>query len=414
MRLLVICPHYEPDVAPTGVVMAAIVAELERLGHGVRVVTSLPWYRRHRVEPDWRGALVRRGRTEAGVAVARVHPFPTTRGSIAARAAGFAAFTVLATGAAVASRARPDVVLAMSPPITLGLAGWAAARRWRVPFVFNVQDIFPDAAIDTGAIRGRRLIASTRRLERFVYGRASAVTVLSEDMGSNVAAKLDTRRRPIVRVIPNFTDTDRIRPRSRNTSYRAEHGLGDRIVVMYAGNVGFSQPLDLVVSAARSYRHRGDVVFVVNGHGSARGALEASAAGLENVVFADYQPAERLDEVLASADIHVIVLRRGLARSSVPSKLYSILAAGRPVVASVDPGTEVTRVVDEAGCGLSVAPEDPAAFGAAVGSLLDDPGRRQAMGRRGRAFVEAHITPSAAAGAYETLLAELETGRRAR
>ena len=411
MRLLVLCPHFEPDVAPTGVVMTAIVDELARLGHEVRVVTSLPWYRRHRVEPGWRGRPVRRGRASGGADVVRVHPFPTAKGSVAARAAGFAAFTALASAAAVVSRPRPEAVLAMSPPITLGVAGWAAARRWRAPFVFNVQDIFPDAAVETGAVRSPRLIAAARRLERFVYRRADAVTVLSEDMRANVAAKLDPAWGTAVPVIPNFCDTDMVRPRSRVTRYRDEHGLGDRLVVMYAGNVGFSQPLDLLVSAARSFRHRDDVVFVVNGEGSARSALEESAAGLPNLVFVDYQPAERLDEVLASADVGVIVLGKGLAHSSVPSKLYSILASGRPVLASVDPGTEVARVLEQAQCGLAVAPEDPDGFAAAVGSLLDDPAGREAMGRRGRAFVETWMTPSAVAEAYGTLFAELAPAR---
>lgn len=407
MRLLVLCPHYDPDVAPTGEVMTSIVSELARRGHELRVVTSLPWYRQHRVEPDWRGRPVRPGAVRGGVRVTRVHPFPTARGSVAARAAGFAGFTALAAATAVASRDRPDAVLAMSPPITLGLAGWAAARRWRVPLVFNLQDIFPDAAIDTGALRGRRVVAAARRLERFIYDRAAAVTVLSSDMRANVAAKLDAGRSGSVRVIPNFVDTSRIRPRSRDTAYRAEHGLGDRTVVMYAGNVGFSQPLDLLVAAARAHRHRDDVVFVVNGEGSARPALEASAAGLPNVVFVGYQPAERLDEVLASADVHVVVLREGLARSSVPSKIYSILAAGRPVVASVDPGTELPRMIDEAGCGVAVAPGDQLGFDAAVATLLDDPAGRDAMGRRGRAYVEACMTPQAVAAAYEALFSEL-------
>ena len=407
MRLLVLCPHYEPDVAPTGEVMTAIVSELAGRGHEIRVVTSLPWYRQHRVEPGWRGRPVRAGTAPGGVAVTRVHPFPTAKGRVAARAAGFAGFTALVAAAAVATRDRPDAVLAMSPPITLGLAGWAAACRWRAPLVFNLQDIFPDAAIDTGAIRGRRLVAAARRLERFVYDRAAAVTVLSQDMAANVEAKLDAGRSGAVRVIPNFADTSRIRARSRDTAYRAEHGLGDRTVVMYAGNVGFSQPLDLVVEAARAHRHRDDVVFVVNGEGSARPALEASAAGLPNLVFVGYQPAERLDEVLASADVHVVVLREGLARSSVPSKIYSILAAGRPVVASVDPGTELPRIIDAAGCGAAVAPGDGAAFNAAIAALLDDAAGREAMGRRGRAYVEGCTTPQAVAGAYEELFAAL-------
>ncbi|MCY3619542.1 MAG: glycosyltransferase family 4 protein, partial [Acidimicrobiaceae bacterium] len=347
------------------------------------------------------------GIARGGVRVTRVHPFPTAKGSVAARAAGFAGFTTLATATAVVARGRPDAVLAMSPPITLGLAGWAAARRWRAPLVFNLQDIFPDAAIDTGAIRGGRLVAAARRLERFIYHRAAAVTVLSDDMRANVAAKLDAGRSGSVRVIPNFVDISRIRPRSRDTAYRAEHGLGDRTVVMYAGNVGLSQPLDLLVAAARAHRHRDDVVFVVNGEGSARPALEASAAGLPNVVFVGYQPAERLDEVLASADIHVVVLREGLARSSVPSKIYSILAAGRPVVASVDPHTELPRMIDEAGCGVAVAPGDQPAFDAAVATLVDDPGGRDAMGRRGRAYVERCMSPQTVAGAYEALFSEL-------
>lgn len=407
MRLLVVCPHLEPDVAPTGVVMTTIVTELERLGHEVHVVTALPWYRRHRVESGWRGRLVRRDKSAGAVHVTRVHPFPTVWRSVAARAAGFAGFTALATLTAVGSRIRPDAVLAMSPPITLGLAGWVAARRWRVPLVFNVQDIFPDAAVEVGAIRSRRLVAAAHRLERFVYSRADAVTVLSDDMGANVSAKVDARSRTVVRVIPNFTDTDRIRPRARYTPYRAEHGLGDRTVVMYAGNVGLSQPLELMVDMARAWQGRDDIVFVVNGDGSARRALEASAAGLPNLVFVDFQPPERLAEVLASADVHVIALRKGLAHSSVPSKLYSILAAGRPVVASVDPGTEVTRVLDASGCGLAAMPEDPAAFAAAVGSLVDDPSGREAMGERGRAFVETWISPAGVAGAYEALLVEL-------
>ena len=407
MRLLVICPHYAPDVAPTGEVMTAIVSELARRGHEIRVITSLPWYRQHRVEPDWRGRPVRPGIARGGVKVTRVHPFPTAKESVAARAAGFAGFTALATATAVAARDRPDAVLAMSPPITLGLAGWVAARRWRAPLVFNLQDIFPDAAVATGAIRGRRLVAAARRLERFIYDRAASVTVLSSDMRANVVAKLDATRSGSVRVIPNFVDTSRIRPRSRDTAYRAEYGLGDRTVVMYAGNVGLSQPLDLLMTAARAHRHRDNVVFVVNGEGSARPALEASAASLPNVVFVGYQPAERLDEVLASADVHVVVLREGLAHSSVPSKIYSILAAGRPVVASVDPGTELPRMINEAGCGVAVASGDQRAFDAAVEALVDDPAGRDAMGRRGRAYVEECMTPQTVAAAYEALFSEL-------
>ena len=415
MNLVVLCPHFAPDVAPTGDVMARIVHELVDRGHRLHVVTALPWYQHHAVEAGWTGQLVRTEVTGWG-RISRVHPFPTDKRNIPARGLAFGGFTALATAVAAASPVRPDAVLAMSPPLTLGGAGWSVAAARRVPFVFNIQDVFPDVAVELGVLHGARAIAAARWLERTTYRRSDAVTVLSDDLADNVRAKitdgLQGRRAAHeaakVRVIPNFVDTERIRPDDRENAYRADLGLLGKQVVMYAGNVGFSQSLDLVLLAARSFEvSRPDVVFVVNGGGAARPELEGAAADLSNVRFVDMQPAERLPEVLAAADVHVVPLKAGLARSSVPSKLYSILAAGRPVVASVDEGTEVARTVERAGAGLSVPPDDPAAFTAAVGRLLDDPGAAAAMGAAGRSFVEGWASPAAVAAAYEGLFAEL-------
>jgi colanic acid biosynthesis glycosyl transferase WcaI len=267
--------------------------------------------------------------------------------------------------------------------------------------------VFPDVAVELGAITDGRMIAGARLLERLSYRAAAAVTVLSEDLRENVAAKLPPSQRHKVRVIPNFVDTGAVRPLDRMTPYRRQLGVGDETVVMYAGNVGLSQSLELVLAAAEAWADDPSVVFVINGGGSARPGLEARAAALPNVRFADYQPKERLGEVLATGDIHVVPLKRGLAKSSVPSKTYSILAAGRPLVASVDPGTEVARTVDLAGAGLSVAPEDPGEFVAALRTLVADPAGAAAMGARGRAFVERWASPAIVAQAYEALFTEL-------
>ncbi|MEQ8840628.1 MAG: glycosyltransferase family 4 protein [Acidimicrobiales bacterium] len=407
MRILVVCPHFEPDVAPTGVVISEIAHRLIDEGHELDVVTSLPWYTSHAIEPGWGGRLMRRERTDWG-SITRVHPFPTDKRNIPARAAAFAGFTVLATIFAVLRRRRPDVVLVMSPPLTLGLTGWLAARLRRVPFVFNIQDVFPDVAVEVGAISNPRVIRVLRWLERFTYRRADAVTVLSDDLRANVEEKLDGKGGTIVRVIPNFVDTQRIVPGSRENHYRSEFGLGDRTVVMYAGNLGFSQPLELMVEAARALRTREDLVFVINGGGSTRPGLEEAAADLDNLRFVDLQPVDRLPEVLAAGDIHVVALRAGLGRSSVPSKLYSILAAGRPVLASVDAGTEVVRVVESVDAGIAVGPDDPEAFIAGVEAMAS--ADRAAMGQRGRAFVEEWVSPAAVAAAYAELFRELRGG----
>jgi len=292
------------------------------------------------------------------------------------------------------------------------VAGWAIARSHRVPFVFNIQDVFPDVAVELGAITDPRVIRFASWLERETYLRADAVTVLSEDLKANVAAKIAGRRgaagfRDKVRVIPNFIDTDVIRPAERENAYRREFGLQGKTVVMYAGNLGWSQSLDLVLSAATHLAHDPDVVFVINGGGVARERLQQAAAGLPNVVFVEMQPKARLAEVAAAADIHVVPLRTGLARSSVPSKLYTILAAGRPVVASVDLGTEVARTVTEAGAGIAVPPDDAEAFTKAVVSLVERPDEARSMGAAGRRFVERWASPAAVAGSYEALFAEL-------
>jgi colanic acid biosynthesis glycosyl transferase WcaI len=176
---------------------------------------------------------------------------------------------------------------------------------------------------------------------------------------------------------------------------------------MYAGNVGLSQPLDLVLDAARAFVDHPDVVFVINGQGAGRARLEARAAGLSNVHFVDMQPSWRLPELLAAGDIHLVLLRRGLARASVPSKTYSILAAGRPLVASVDSGTEVARVVEGAGAGIAVPAEDSDALISALAHLVSHRDEAAAMGLAGRAFVESWVSPALVAEAYEALFHEL-------
>ena len=407
MRLLVITPHLSPDTAPTGVVVSRIVDEMGAAGHDVHVVTSLPWYREHRVEDGWRGRLVRRG-SQGSSSVVRLQPFAGRKERLVGRALGFAAFSGTAALAAVAARGPFDAVMALSPPLTLAPAGWIAARRHRCPLVLNVQDVFPDVAIEVEAITSPLAIRLFRSLERFSYRRSDAVTVLSDDLAANVVGKLPgSSSDPLVRVIPNFVDTTAIRPLDRDTTYRSELGLGERTVVMYAGNLGHSQSLWIIVEAARRHRDRDDIAYVINGGGVAAGELGRAAEELPNLTVVGYQPAERVPEVLATADMHVVALRRGLAASSVPSKMYSILAAGRPLIASVDEGSEVARVVGEAGAGVAVPPEDAEAFIAAVERLASDAEERWSMGASGRAWAEQWASPRSVAEAHMQLMGEL-------
>ena len=289
LRLIVLCPHFEPDMAPTGVVMTRIVHELAARGHQLHVVTSLPWYRKHQVEAGWSGALWRVEKTTWG-SITRVQPFAgRTKSNLIRRAVGFVLFSYFVGLRALFAGGfwrRVDGVLAMSPPLTLGLIGWHTKLFRGGKLVFNIQDVFPDAAIETGAITNKRVIAAASWLERVSYKRSDSVVLLSDDLANNVQRKLDQKFHRRVKVIPNFVDTQAIMPMSRMTSYRRELGIDESLVVMYAGNVGFSQSLELLIETARAIP---DVIVLINGEGAARKSLEMAAQGLVNVKFGDYQ-----------------------------------------------------------------------------------------------------------------------------
>ncbi len=410
MRLLFLCPHFSPDLhAATGEVMTKLVESLAERGHELTVVTSLPWYKEHSVEPQWRGRPLRVERTSWG-RVVRVWPFPTDKSNIAARALGFGGFTSLVAAAAL-GQGRQDAVLGMSPPIFLGDAAWLVAKRWRVPMVFNTQDIFPDVAVDLGALSNPKVIELARRHERSLYRRADAVTVLSQDQADNVAAKLPAEQRSKVAIIHNFVDLDRIEVVGRQNEYRRRHGLEGKTVIMYSGNVGLSQSFDLIRVAADHWSRRDDVHFVINGEGAARPEVDTWARTRPNVTVVDFAPRSEVSTVLGAADLQLILLKKGLARSSTPSKLYANLASGRPVLASIDEGSEVATTLASAGAGISVPPEDPASFIAALSGLLDDPTQMELMGKRGRDHVEQWMTPDHQAASYEGLFAQLIDGR---
>lgn len=408
LRIAVLCPHFTPDTAPTGVVFTRIVHELAALGHELHVITTLPWYREHAIEPEWKrkgwkGTLVRRESTPWG-SITRVHPFPgADKRNLLRRAAGFVGFSALA-GLASLRGGRVDAVIAMSPPLTLGLTGWGTHLIRRGPLVFNIQDVFPDAAVATGAITNRGVIAVARRLERISYHRAAAVTVLSDDLRDNVVAKVKASHRSRVHVIPNFVDTEFIRPANRMTALRRELGIGDEPVVLYAGNIGFSQSLEMVIDSAAEFPN---VTFLINGDGAARRGLQDRAVALPNVLFSGYQPQERLPELLATGDIHLVPLKAGLGRVSVPSKTYSILAAGRPVLAAIDAGTEVPRILQSSGAGIAVDPDQPEQFKTALRTMLADLPGWTDKGAAGREWVLGAASPQAVALQYERLIRSL-------
>ena len=232
--------------------------------------------------------------------------------------------------------------------------------------------------------------------------------MLSKDLEENVNNKIDTiKSRPQIQVIPNFLISSSIKPQSRLTNYREEHQLGEKLIVMYSGNLGNSQSFQLITDAAKKHDEKDDIVYVINGNGAMSDQLKQQANQLKNLLVVDYQPIERLSEVLASADIHLIPLRAGLGDMSVPSKIYSIFASGRPVIASVDSGTEIDKIVTESKGGIAVPPDDFDSFTLALENLIENSELREEMGKKARVWLENCYTPKTVADSYLDLIRRL-------
>jgi len=258
-----------------------------------------------------------------------------------------------------------------------------------------------------GKIRNRTLIRSLEALNRSLRHRASAVVAIGRDM----AARLHTLGVPEskLRIIPNWSDGSAIGPLGGRSKLRTELGLDGRFVVMHSGNVGFSQELDTLLDAATALRDDPEIQFLIVGGGAARPSLEtkARARRLANVTFLRYRPKNELSDALGAADLHVVGLRRGLEGLIVPSKMYGVMAAGKPFIAAVDRRSEVALVVEETGCGIRVEPGDAAELATTIAHVRHEEVRLAEMGRQGRSRLESEFDRPYATDTYRDLLQSL-------
>ncbi len=299
MRILFLTMFYQPDSAATGIVMASLAEELAEQGHDVRVVTSMPHYSTNAIWKEYRGKLWTRER-QGKIPVHRVWAYvPKDKDKLIPRFFSYLSFTLLSTVAGLLMP-RPDVIItpSPSPPLTNGVSAYLLGKLRGVPFVSNIQDIYPDVAIRMGVMKNPAAIAGYKKLEKFVYAHSSAITVISEGFRSNLLAKGVPGDK--LTVIPNFVDANFISPHPRRNSFSREQGWDDKFVALFAGNVGMSQGLETVLEAAALLRDLPDVQFAIIGNGASKPALvtQVETMGLKNVQFLPYQPYDRVPQIL--------------------------------------------------------------------------------------------------------------------
>jgi lipopolysaccharide/colanic/teichoic acid biosynthesis glycosyltransferase len=401
---------YHPDRSATGQLLTELAEDLVRdFGCRVTIVAGPALHAPAEGQRARRRAVLER-ETRHGVEIVRARGTTFAPRRFAGRAANY--LTYFASSLVAAWRVgRPDVVVALTDPPIIGLAAWLAARRARARFVFWCQDVFPEVARLLEDFHSRAVDAMLDRVNRFFLRRADRVVAVGETMRQRLIAEKGAAPDKVM-VIHNWADCDAIVPGPRDNAFARAHGLVRRLVVMHSGNVGLAQELDTLLDAAARLRDRPELVVAIVGHGVKRAALEARvrAEGLDNVRFLPSQPKEGLRESFATADVFVVALKRGLAGYIVPSKLYGILAAGRPYVAAVEEACEVVAVTRKFDCGLLAAPGDPDALAARLRELCDDPVLRERLGENARRAALA-FDRRGQVRAYAELLGEVVSSR---
>lgn len=389
MRILIVSQYFLPEPLANAEVIGALAVELGRAGHDVDVIAPVV---ATAVGP---GVHVR---STAGF-------FAKDRSSRPLRMAEYLTFSLAAPLRSM-SVPRPDVVLVPSPPPTLGLVGLLIGRLRDAPVIYNVQDLYPEVAKSTGGVPPV-VLRVVKKLMRQVY-RRSAVVVVIDPYFVPIIEKVEPRARVVS--VPNGIDTRPFEGARRDPAYLANIGVPEGTpVVMYAGNVGRSQELQLVVDATRGT----GATLVIHGGGAMWDDLRADVerAGERHVRFSSFRNRDELGSVFASADVHVVPLKSGIASASVPSKLLSIFSAGRPAIVAAEASSPAARVMKESGGGWLVEPGDTAALAAAVTGALGDVEDRERRGVAAKRWAADNASAQRMVQRYEPLLASLGTAK---
>jgi glycosyltransferase involved in cell wall biosynthesis len=401
-RLLVLNQYYRPGVEATAYLLSELCEALAD-DYDVTVVTGRVQGRPDLPdEEDVNGVRILRTRSTA---------FDRTR--LHLRAANYA--TYLADSLLLSLAAgRPDAVLCLTDPPMIGDVGLVVARSFGVPLVVISEDVFPEIAVELRRLENPVVVGLLGRMVELYLRRADRIVAIGDTMRSRLIAKGAPSER--VTVIENWVDTHAIVPRPAPTDWARDQGLAGTFVVMHSGNVGHAQDLETLVRAGSFLRDLDDVRIVIVGFGARAQAVHDLARRLDvdNVVFLPYQPRELLSESLSSADLHFVGLAKGLSGFVVPSRVYGIMAAGRPVLAGVDADSETARLVELSGCGVVVEPGRADLVAGAIRAARAGELQLDGMGANGRSYVEREADRTVAFTRYRSLFRELLPASSAR
>lgn len=382
--------------------MTELAEGLVKRGHQVRVVTAMPNYPQRQIYEDYRGKWYL-NESKNGVQIQRSYVWIRPQPNLLDRVLLEVSFVVNSFIPALFGW-RPDVILFTSPSLPACLP--AALLGWLrdCPVVLNLQDILPEAAIHVGLIRNKFMIRAFAALEKFAYHTATKISVIADGFVENLLSKGVPASKIIQ--IPNWVDINFIRPLPKeDNAFRTEHQLNGKFVALYSGNIALTQGLETVIKAAVLCREYPDITFVIVGEpkGLQRLQQKCTELGADNVLLLPFQPREHLPEMLAAADVGLVVQKQNVVSFNMPSKIQVLLASGRAILASVPANGTAAKALRQSGGGVIVPPEDPKSLAAAVLDLYQNRAKTETLGYKSRKYATEHYAFDQALNQYESL-----------
>lgn len=402
MRILIYSYNYHPEPIGIAPLMTELAEGLVKRGHQIRVITAMPWYPEGEVYPEYRGHLYF-SEERNGVKIQRSYVWIRRERSLRNRVFFEVSFVVLSFLQSLKGW-RPHVILLTVPGLPVCVPAAVLGWLYRVPVVLNLQDILPDAAIHVGLLTSKKMIGVFESLEKFAYRIATKISVIADGFTSNLLGKGVSAQKIVE--IPNWVDVTFIKPLSQENNYfRVKNNLEGKFVVLYSGNIALTQPLETLIDAATRLRHIPNIVIVIVGKQEALFRLEKYCQQQEanNVLLRSFEPREKLPEMLAAADVGMVMQKHNVISFNMPSKIQVLLASGRAIIASVPATGAAARAIEKSGGGKVVPPEDPEALAQTILSLYLNPAQVAVFGKQGRKYAEEHYTFELALDRYEEL-----------
>jgi len=379
MHILFVNQYFYPDTASTGQLLTELCISLAG-EHRVSVLCGTPSYNPvKRLKSKWPF----RRENYQNVHIFRTASTVFSRANMAGRCLNYISYLLNAFLCSLLV-GKPDIVVAMTDPPIAGLIGLLVKKRRKIPMVTVVHDLHPDIGVILGKIHNPLIIKTVDTIVKFILQRTEHVVTIGRSMQQRIADKGINANK--TSVISNWVDVDLIRPQPKENPFSLKHGTVNDFTVMYSGNIGLSQNLESIIDAASILKDEPSIRFVLIGDGATKAGLRRAAEqrGLKNLLFLPYQPKEMLRHSLSSGDIHLIPLDARLQGYIVPSKVYGIMAAGRPFLALVNQRSEVADIARQFDCGVVVRPDNAEALAKNIRELSNHSQYLEEMGHRGR------------------------------